>query len=65
MRLNKTISLTLVVLIFTVPWLFFDVTAQLAGMPAWAFYAVVAAAIYSIVLSLAIEKSWPKDDNDE
>ncbi len=65
MRLNKTTSLPLVVLIFTVPWLFFDLTAQLSGMPAWAFYAVVAAAIYSIVLSLAIEKSWPKDDNDE
>ncbi len=65
MRLNKTTSLPLVVLIFTVPWLFFDVTAQLAGMPTWAFYAVFAAAIYSIVLSLAIEKSWPKDDNDE
>ena len=65
MRLNKTTSLPLVVLIFSVPWLFFDVTAQLARMPAWAFYAVVAAAIYSIVLSLAIEKSWPKDDNDE
>ena len=65
MRLNKTTSLPLVVLIFTVPWLFFDVTARLGGMPTWAFYAVVAAAIYSIVLSLAIEKSWPKDDNDE
>ena len=65
MRLTRNILLSLIVLVLTVPWFFSEGNIRLAGMPTWALYAVVAAVVYSIILSVVIEKTWPKDDNGE
>ena len=65
MKLTRNILLSLIVLVLTVPWFFSEGNIRLAGMPTWAFYAVVAAVVYSIILSVVIEKTWPNDDNSE
>ena len=65
MRLTRNILLSLIVLVLTVPWFFSEGNIMLAGMPTWALYAVVAAVVYSIILSVVIEKTWPNDDNSE
>ena len=65
MRLTRNILLSLIVLVLTVPWFFSEGNIRLAGMPTWALYAVVAAVVYSIILSVVIEKTWPKDDSRE
>ena len=65
MRLTRNILLSLIVLVLTVPWFFSEGNIRLVGMPTWALYAVVAAVVYSIILSVVIEKTWPKDDNGE
>jgi len=65
MRLTRNILLSLIVLVLTVPWFFSEGNIRLAGMPTWALYAVVAAVVYSIILSVVIEKTWPNDDNSE
>ena len=65
MRLTRNILLSLIVLVLTVPWFFSEGNIRLAGMPTWALYAVVAAVVYSTILSVVIEKTWPNDDNSE
>ena len=65
MRLTRNILLSLIVLVLTVPWFFSEGNTRLVGMPTWALYAVVAAVVYSIILSVVIEKTWPNDDNSE
>ena len=65
MRLTRNILLSLIVLVLTVPWFFSEGNSRLGGMPTWALYAVVAAVVYSIILSVVIEKTWPNDDNSE
>ena len=65
MRLTRNILLSLIILVLTVPWFFSEGNIRLAGMPSWALYAVVAAVVYSIILSVVIEKTWPNDDNSE
>ena len=65
MRFTRNILLSLIVLVLTVPWFFSEGNIRLAGMPTWALYAVVAAVVYSIILFIVIEKTWPKDDSRE
>jgi len=65
MRFTRNILLSLIVLVLTVPWFFSEGNTRLAGMPTWALYAVVAAVVYSIILSVIIEKTWPKDDKSK
>ena len=65
MRSARNILLSLIVLVLTVPWFFSEGNIRLAGMPTWALYAVVAAVVYSIILFVVIEKTWPKDDNSK
>ena len=65
MRFNRNILLSLIVLVLTVPWFFSEGNIRLAGMPTWALYAVVAAVVYSIILFIVIENTWPKDDSRE
>ena len=65
MRFTRNILLSLIVLVLTVPWFFSEGNTRLVGMPIWALYAVVAAVVYSIILSVVIEKTWPNDDNSE
>ena len=65
MRLTRNILLSLIVLVLTVPWFFSEGNIRLVGMPTWALYAVVAAVVYSIILFVVIEKTWPKDDSRE
>ena len=65
MRFTRNILLSLIVLVLTVPWFFPKGNLRLAGMPTWALYAVVAAVVYSIILFVVIEKTWPKDDNSK
>ena len=65
MRLTRNILLSLIVLVLTVPWFFSEGNIRLVGMPTWALYAVVAAVVYSIILFIVIEKTWPNDDDSE
>ena len=65
MSFSRNIPLSLIALVLTVPWFFSEGNIRLAGMPTWALYAVVAAVVYSIILSVVIEKTWPNDDNSE
>ena len=65
MKFDRTIILSWVILIFTVPWVFFENTPKLIGLPSWALYAIIAAAVYSIILFIVIEKTWQEEENDE
>ena len=65
MSFRRNLLLSLIALVLTVPWFFSEENIRLVGMPAWALYAVVAAVVYSIILSVVIEKTWPNDDNSE
>ena len=65
MSFSRNILLSLIALVLTVPWFFSEANIRLVGMPTWALYAVVAAVVYSIILFIVIEKTWPKDDSRE
>ena len=65
MSFSRNMLLSLITLVLTVPWFFSEGNIRLVGMPTWALYAVVAAVVYSIILSVVIEKTWPNDDNSE
>ena len=65
MSFSRNILLILIALVLTVPWFFSEGNTKLLGMPIWALYAVVAAVVYSIILFIVIEKTWPKDDSRE
>ena len=65
MSFSQNILLSLIALVLTVPWFFSEGNIRLVGMPTWALYAVVAAVVYSIILFIFIEKTWPKDDSGE
>ena len=65
MRFSRISILSWVVLMFTVPWFFFEKTPRLFGLPSWALYAIVSAAVYSIILFVVIEKTWQEEENDE
>ena len=65
MKFDRILILSWVVLIFTVPWFFFENTPRLIGLPSWALYAIVSAAVYSIILFVVIEKTWPREGDDE
>jgi len=65
MKFNRISILSWVVLIFTVPWFFFENTPRLFGLPSWALYAIVSAALYSIILFVVIEKTWRGEESDE
>ena len=65
MSFSRNMLLSLIALVLTVPWFFSEANIRLVGMPTWALYAVVAAVVYSIILFIVIEKTWPKDDSRE
>ena len=65
MSFSRNMLLSLIALVLTVPWFFSEGNIRLVGMPTWALYAVVAAVVYSIILSVIIEKTWPKDDKSK
>jgi len=65
MKFDRILILSWVVLIFTVPWFFFENTPILIGLPSWALYAIVSAAVYSIILFVVIEKTWQEEKSDE
>jgi len=65
MKFDRISILSWVVLIFTVPWFFFENTPRLFGLPSWALYAIVSAAVYSIILFVVIEKTWQGEESDE
>ena len=65
MSFSRNTLLSLIALVLTVPWFFPEGNIRLAGMPTWALYAVAAAVVYSIILFVVIEKTWPKDDTRE
>ena len=65
MKLDRIAILSWVVLIFTVPWVFFENESRIIGLPSWALYAIITAAVYSIILFVVIEKTWQKEEADE
>ena len=65
MKLDRIAILSWVVLIFTVPWVFFENESRIIGLPSWALYAIITAAVYSIILFVVIEKTWPREGDDE
>ena len=65
MKFDRIIILSWVILTFTVPWVFFENESKLMGLPNWAFYAIIAAVVYSIILFVVIEKTWPREGDDE
>ena len=65
MKLDRIAILSWVVLIFTVPWVFFENESRIIGLPSWALYAIITAAVYSIILFVVIEKTWQEEENDE
>jgi len=65
MKLDRIAILSWVVLIFTVPWVFVENESRIIGLPSWALYAIITAAVYSIILFVVIEKTWQKEDTDE
>ena len=65
MKLDRIAILSWVVLIFTVPWVFFENESRIIGLPSWALYAIITAAVYSIILFVVIEKTWQEEEKDE
>jgi len=65
MKFDRLSILSWAVLIFTVPWFFFENRPRLIGLPSWALYAIVSAAVYSIILFVVIEKTWRGEESDE
>ena len=65
MKFDRTIILSWVILIFTVPWVFFENVTRIMGLPNWALYAIITAAVYSIILFIVIEKTWQEEEGDE
>ena len=65
MKFDRIIILSWVILTFTVPWVFFENESELMGLPNWALYAIIAAVVYSIILFVVIEKTWPREGDDE
>ncbi len=65
MKLDRIAILSWVVLIFTVPWVFFENESRIIGLPSWALYAIITATVYSIILFVVIEKTWQKEETDE
>ena len=64
MSTKKSLIISWVVLFLTVPWWFSTVSNKWFGLPDWGLYAMIAAIIYSLVLSFIIQKVWktPKDE---
>ena len=64
MSSKKSLIISWVVLILTVPWWFSTVSNKWFGLPDWGLYAMTTAIIYSLVLSFIIQKVWktPKDE---
>ncbi len=59
MRKSALYILTLLALVLTVPWWFAsDSDARILGMPNWAFYALVASALYAAIISFCVGKFW-------
>ncbi len=59
MSRNSLFFISIIVLILTVPWWFFDYSDTIIlGLPDWAFYAVIMAILYSIVISYILGKFW-------
>ena len=65
MKFDRIIILSWVILTFTVPWVFFENESKLMGLPNWALYEIIAAVVYSIILFVVIEKTWPREGDDE
>ncbi len=59
MSRNSLFFISIMVLILTVPWWFFEYSDTIIlGLPDWAFYAVIMAILYSIVISYILGKFW-------
>jgi hypothetical protein len=59
MSRNCVFFISIIVLILTVPWWFFEYSGTIIlGLPDWAFYAVFMAIIYSIVIAYILGKFW-------
>ena len=59
MSRNCVFFISIIVLILTVPWWFFEYSDTIIlGLPDWAFYAVIMAILYSIVISYILGKFW-------
>ena len=59
MSRNSLFFISIMVLILTVPWWFFEYSDTIIlGLPDWAFYAVIMAILYSIVISYIVGKFW-------
>ncbi len=59
MSRNSLFFISIIVLILTVPWWFFEYSDTIIlGLPDWAFYAVIMAILYSIVISYIVGKFW-------
>ena len=65
MNNNKIIILVLISLVLTVPWWFFEKPTQFLGLPSWALFSMITATLLSLVLSILIQKYWPKEDSGE
>ena len=55
MRKALLYALTALALVLTVPWWFGEKSdARILGMPAWAFFALAASAVYAAIISFCI-----------
>lgn len=51
--------LSIVSLLATVPWFFFETTeTQLLGLPCWAFYSICMTMVYAMVIALIFYRYW-------
>ena len=61
---TKVFIIVFTTLVLTVPWWFFDKSEAILGLPAWVLYSIIAAIVFSVVLSAVVQIYWPKE-NDE
>ncbi|MEA1881885.1 MAG: hypothetical protein U9N31_05730 [Candidatus Marinimicrobia bacterium] len=62
MSRNRTFLISIIALILTVPWWFFEYSSTILGLPDWAFYTVFMALIYSVVITYILGKYWKTKD---
>ena len=59
MRKARLYFLTVFLLLFTVPWFYFDIEIKsIFGFPAWAFYSLISTFIYAVIIAYFIQKYW-------
>ncbi len=56
----KIYCITILILIASVPWFFFEGGAEhFLGLPAWALYSLAVTILYAVAVAFVLQRFWP------